>query len=98
MLSAKNIYSIVQVAKYCNNSFPLFSFPITDIPVATYNNTRTDTLKIRGLTSNMQLMKTDPAKALGTTADVANAVLFLVSDQASYVTGEVLRVDGGLAM
>ena len=39
-----------------------------------------------------------PAKALGTPTDVANAVLFLVSDQASYVTGEVLRVDGGLAM
>jgi 3-oxoacyl-[acyl-carrier protein] reductase len=39
-----------------------------------------------------------PARALGTPADVANAVLFLASDLSSYVTGETLRVDGGMAM
>ncbi|MBN1611576.1 MAG: 3-oxoacyl-[acyl-carrier-protein] reductase [Polyangiaceae bacterium] len=39
-----------------------------------------------------------PAKQLGQPADVANAVLFLASDLSSYVTGEVIRVDGGMAM
>ncbi len=39
-----------------------------------------------------------PAKRLGQPADVANAVLFLVSDLGSYVTGETVRVDGGMAM
>lgn len=35
---------------------------------------------------------------LGTAEDVANVVLFLASDLAGYVTGQVLTVDGGLAM
>lgn len=39
-----------------------------------------------------------PAKRIGTPGDVANVVAFLCSDEAAYVTGEVIRVDGGLAM
>ena len=37
-----------------------------------------------------------PAKRLGTAEDVANAVLFLASDEASFITGTTLVVDGGL--
>ena len=39
-----------------------------------------------------------PAKRIGTPEDVAGVVAFLCSDEASYVTGEVIRVDGGLAI
>ena len=39
-----------------------------------------------------------PMKRRGKPEDVANAVAFLASDDASYITGEVLRVDGGMAM
>ena len=35
---------------------------------------------------------------LGTPEDVAAAVLFLVSPQASYITGETLHVNGGMYM
>jgi 3-oxoacyl-[acyl-carrier protein] reductase len=39
-----------------------------------------------------------PAGRLGTPADVAAAVLFLVSPQAAYITGETLHVNGGMHM
>lgn len=35
-------------------------------------------------------------KKVGETADVANMALFLLSDYSSYITGQVLRVDGGI--
>jgi len=39
-----------------------------------------------------------PMQKLGTATDVANAVLFLASSLADYITGQVLTVDGGLVM
>jgi len=44
------------------------------------------------------LMEQIPLGRLGTAQDVANAVLFLVSDQAAYLTGQVLHVNGGMLM
>jgi len=39
-----------------------------------------------------------PLKRLGTPADVAAAVCFLASDEAAYITGQVLAVNGGMYM
>ena len=45
-----------------------------------------------------KLIAAVPAGRLGTPADVAMAVLFLASDEAAYVTGQTLHVNGGMAM
>ena len=39
-----------------------------------------------------------PMKKFGKTEDVANLAAFLASDQAGYITGQVINVDGGMAM
>ena len=39
-----------------------------------------------------------PLERLGKTSDIASAVVFLASDHASYITGQVLVVDGGMVM
>jgi len=39
-----------------------------------------------------------PAGALGTGVDIATAALYLASEEASYVTGQTLHVNGGMAM
>ena len=39
-----------------------------------------------------------PMKRAGQVEDIANTAAFLASDEASYITGEVIRVDGGMAI
>ncbi|MEI8242301.1 MAG: 3-oxoacyl-[acyl-carrier-protein] reductase [bacterium] len=45
-----------------------------------------------------QMMAAIPAGRFGTAEDVAKSVVFLASDDASYVTGQVLSVNGGMVM
>ena len=45
-----------------------------------------------------RLVKTIPLKRVGTPDDIGNAVLYLASDEASYVTGQVLYVCGGRSL
>ena len=45
-----------------------------------------------------QMAKEIPLSRMGRPEDVADAVTFLVSDKASYITGQVLHVDGGMVM
>ncbi len=45
-----------------------------------------------------QITAATPLGRFGTTAEIANAVAFLASDEAAYITGQVLAVDGGLVM
>lgn len=53
------------------------------------------------MTENLQndtLIQQIPLKACGKPEDVANLAAFLADDVSDYITGEVIRIDGGLAM
>lgn len=45
-----------------------------------------------------EMCKTIPEGRAGQPEDVANAVAFFAAEQSSYLTGQVLCVDGGMAM
>lgn len=45
-----------------------------------------------------EILESIPAKRMGKPEEVANLVAFLADDGSDYITGEVIRIDGGLAM
>ena len=45
-----------------------------------------------------ELCDATPLCRIGTAAEVANAVYFLADDAASFITGQILGVDGGFAL
>ena len=45
-----------------------------------------------------QVVGSIPLGKMGQPEDIANAVVFLASDKASYITGQVVNVDGGMVM
>lgn len=56
----------------------------------------TETDMVRSLPKDViePLIKTIPLARIGKPSDIANAFLFLASDNASYITGEIMQVDG----
>jgi 3-oxoacyl-[acyl-carrier protein] reductase len=60
--------------------------------------TETDMTEAWGEETNRAFAARIPWKEYGKPEDVAEAVSFLASDRASYITGEVLDVNGGLVM
>jgi 3-oxoacyl-[acyl-carrier protein] reductase len=59
-----------------------------------------DTAMTHGLSADVKdtLLKQIPLGRLGTSADIGAAVRFLVSEDAAYITGHVLHVNGGMLM
>ena len=52
---------------------------------------------VRGIAGE-QIKKMIPLKRIGQPQEIAAVVAFLASDDAAYLTGQVLRVDGGLSL
>lgn len=58
----------------------------------------TDMTEVLGEKFKEEAKKSIPLKRLGKPEDVAGAVAYLVGNEASYITGQVLNVDGGMVM
>ena len=50
------------------------------------------------LSKNNKLVDMIPRKRMGTADEVADLIFFLASDASSYITGEIIKVDGGVAI
>lgn len=59
---------------------------------------QTDMTDKLGEESKTKLLELIPLRKMGQPRDVANLALFLASDYAEYITGEVIKVDGGMVM
>lgn len=58
----------------------------------------TDMTSVLSDTVKDEMLKHIPLKRYGKPEDIANLVVFLSSDDSNYITGQVIQVDGGMAM
>jgi 3alpha(or 20beta)-hydroxysteroid dehydrogenase len=58
----------------------------------------TDMLKVRTPEQNEQRLRLVPMKRMGSAQEVANLVLYLLSDESGYVTGAEVAIDGGATL
>lgn len=59
---------------------------------------QTDMTSVLSEDAKQNLTNSIPMKRIGTPDDIANAVCFLASDEANYITGQILEVNGGMNM
>ena len=55
-------------------------------------------LKVRSVEENQRQIQRIPIKRMGTKEEIAKLVLFLLSDDSSYMTGSEVAIDGGVTL
>jgi len=86
---------LVGLTKSCAKEFAARGITVNAVAPGYIRTAMTDKLTQE---QKDQMLKLVPLGRMGEAADVAAAVAFLASDDAGYVTGQVLTVDGGMVM
>ncbi|MBN1900440.1 3-oxoacyl-[acyl-carrier-protein] reductase [Candidatus Sumerlaeota bacterium] len=86
---------VIGLTKTLAKEFASRSITVNAVAPGFIKTAMTDVLKDE---AKQALLKMIPLGRMGEPEDIANAVIFLASPFASYITGQVLLVDGGMAM
>ncbi len=86
---------LIGLTKSCAREFASRNITVNAVAPGFIHTDMTDGLSEDIKTVAVQAI---PLKTFGQPQDIANCVAFLASDEAKYITGEVIRVDGGMAM
>ena len=97
----------IEASAYCAAEAGIINFTETSSLELSEYNIRVNTvspgltitpLALKGWTTEeiKRQKESNPLKRLGETIDIANAVLFLLSDKASYINGQNINVNGGI--
>jgi len=87
---------LIGLTKSCAREFATRGITVNAVAPGFIQTKMTEKLIEKG--EDKQLISQIPLGRVGSPEDVASLVEYLASDAASYITGEVIRVDGGLSM
>lgn len=104
--SVSGVIGVAGQANYCASKFGLIGLTKTISKEVSSKNIRVNAIAPGYIETDMvdnmspkalaEVKAKIPMKRMGKTREVANAVVFLASDEASYITGQTLVIDGGL--
>lgn len=86
---------IIGLTKSLAREFAARNINVNAIAPGYIKTEMTDKLKEE---TKQEILKNVPLSRMGTPEDVANACLFLASEDAAYITGQTIKVDGGMAI
>lgn len=89
---------LAQLARYFAVSLGEHGIRVNAVCPATFIKPENERFYAEHRDTYRQMAQASPLKRMGTYRDVADAIFFLLSEQASFITGQSLLVDGGISL